>query len=172
MRSLVAVAAAVVLIAAPLAAQGHGGHQPTPPAAGTAQGGMMGGGMQMGGGEGPMGVLTAQFGKYAPDGVLGMKEHLALSADQEAQLAALVEEGKKAETDAHMPAHAAHMELRKLQAADQPDPAAMREFFMAHHTAEGNMQWLRVEIAIKARALLTPTQRTHVEQASAGGMKH
>ncbi len=169
MRSLIAAAAALTLAAAPLAAQAHTGHEaPQPPR----QGGMMGGGMQMGGGEGPMGPLTAQFGKYAPDAVLAMKDHLALTAQQETALAALVEEEKKAVADAHHPAHAAHMELRKLQVADQPDPAAMRQFVLAHHTAEGNMQWLRVEVALKARALLTPAQRTHVEQMGGGGMKH
>lgn len=159
----------LTLAAAPLAAQAHTGHEaPQPPR----QGGMMGGGMQMGGGEGPMGPLTAQFGKYAPDAVLAMKDHLSLTTQQETALAALVEEEKKAVADAHHPAHAAHMELRKLQVADQPDPAAMRQFFLAHHTAEGNMQWLRVEVALKARALLTPAQRTHVEQMGGGGMKH
>lgn len=115
-----------------------------------------------------MGVLTARFGKYAPDAVLAMNEHLSLTADQVAKLTALVEEGKQAETTAHQPAHAAHMELRKLEAAESPDTAAMRQFFLAHHTAEGNMQWIRASIAIRTRALLTPTQRSHVEQMGGG----
>ena len=163
----------LALAASPLLAQGHEGHgqqQQQPPRQGM---GMMGqGGMQMGGGGGQaMGPLTGQFGKYAPAAVLGMKEHLSLTAEQEAKLTALVEEEKTAVTNAHQPAHAAHMELRKIQDAESPDLEAMRQFFMAHHTGAGNMQWLRVTYAAKARALLTAAQRSHVDQM-AGGAGH
>lgn len=174
MRGMLAATALLALVAAPVAAQGHAGHgagqqQGQGPGQGMGHGrGMMGQGMGQQGGEGRMGVLTARFGKYAPDAVLAMNEHLSLTADQVAKLTALVEEGKQAETTAHQPAHAAHMELRKLEAAESPDTAAMRQFFLAHHTAEGNMQWIRASIAIRTRALLTPTQRSHVEQMGGG----
>jgi len=172
MRGTLAAAALLALVAAPVAAQGHAGHGAGQQGPGQGQpqgrGMMMGQGMMQGGGEGRMGVLTARFGKYAPDAVLAMNEHLSLTADQVAKLTALVEEGKQAETTAHQPAHAAHMELRKLEAAESPDTAAMRQFFLAHHTAEGNMQWIRASIAIRTRALLTPTQRAHVEQMGGG----
>jgi len=39
--------------------------------------------------------------------------------------------------------------------------------FLAHHNAEGNMQWIRVSNAMKAKALLTDAQRTMIES-----MKH
>ncbi|MFN2317295.1 MAG: periplasmic heavy metal sensor [Gemmatimonadales bacterium] len=156
----------LALSATPLLAQGHEQHGQQP-----RQGmGMMGqGGMQMGGGgDKPMGPLTGLFGGYAPAKVLEMKAHLSLTSQQEAALTALVEAEKAAVTAAHHPAHAAHMELRKLQGAESPDTAAMRPFFMAHHTAEGNMQWVRVSYAIQAKALLTPAQRSHVEQMGGG----
>jgi hypothetical protein len=161
----------LALAAAPVLAQGHEGHgQQQQQRQGM---GMMGqGGMQMGGGEGAMGVLTSVFGRYAPAAVLGMKEHLSLTAEQEAKLTALVEEEKTAVTNAHHPAHAAHMELRKIQDAESPDLEAMRQFFMAHHTAEGNMQWLKVMYAAKARALLTAAQRSHVDQMAGGAGHH
>ena len=161
MRKMTMMAAVMALVAAPVAAQQAGGMGQM------GQMGQMGemGGMQMGGGD--MGPLTSQFGKYAPAAVLEMKSHLSLTADQEAKLTALVEEGKKAETDAHMPAHAAHMELNKALAAEPVDLEKARSMFLAHHSAEGNMQWIRVSYAMKVKALLTATQRTMVES-----MKH
>lgn len=164
MRRTTMMALIMALVAVPAAAQQGGGM-------GGGRMGQMGGmgGMEMGGGQGgeAMGPLTAQFGKYAPDAVLAMKAHLALTADQEAKLAALVEEGKKAEMDAHMPAHAAHMELNKAMATEPLDLEKARTMFLAHHNAEGNMQWIRVGNAIKAKALLTDAQRTMIES-----MKH
>jgi len=161
MRRTTTMAMIMALVAVPAAAQQGGGMG----------GGRMGqmGGTEMGGGQGEqaMGPLTAQFGKYAPAAVLEVKAHLALTADQEAKLTALVEEGKKAETDAHMPAHAAHMELNKAMATEPLDLEKAKAMFLAHHNAEGNMQWIRVSNAMKAKALLTDAQRTMIES-----MKH
>jgi Spy/CpxP family protein refolding chaperone len=172
MRKTLAWTALFGVLAAPVAAQQHEHPAGQPPAQAPARGGMMAGGMMMGAGMVGMGPLTAQFGKYAPDALLAMNEHLSLTADQASKLAALAETAKQAGMAAHEPAMAAHMELRKLQAAEMPDTAAMRQYFMAHHTAEGNMQWIRASIAIRARALLTPTQRAHVEQMGGEGVKH
>jgi len=160
MRSMTMMAVLSLLVAAPAAAQQAGG-----------MGGM--GGMSMGSEEaGDMGPLTAKFGAYAPAKVLAMKGHLSLTADQEAKLNALLEEGKKAEMEAHHPAHAAHMELNKVMAAEPVDLAKAREFFLAHHNAEGVMQWVRVTTAMQVKALLTPAQRTHVEQMGGGSSHH
>lgn len=171
MRHAAAVITILALSASPLLAQGHEGHgQQQQQRQGM---GMMGqGGMQMGGGEGPMGVLTARFGAYAPAAVLAMKDHLSLTVTQLEQLTAMAEAEKTALADAHQPAHAAHMELRKLEGAESPDLDAMRQFFMAHHTAEGNMQWVRVTFALRARAVLTPAQRAHVQQMGGGAAHH
>lgn len=165
MNRMLVAAAVVALIASPLSAQMR------PAQAGEQRPmGMMGG--MGGGGKESMGPLTAQFGKYAPAAVLAMKEHLSLTSAQEARLAELVEIGKKAESDAHMPAHAAHMELNKLLAAEPMDLEAVRKLFLAHHTAEGNTQWARASIAMQVKALLTPAQRTHVEQMGGGAGHH
>lgn len=171
MRHATAVITILALSASPLLAQGHEGHgQQQQQRQGM---GMMGqGGMGMGGGEGAMGVLTGRFGAYAPAAILGMKDHLSLTPAQLERLTALAEEEKTAVASAHQPAHAAHMELRKLEGAEAPDLDAMRPFFMAHHTAEGNMQWLRVTYAVQARALLTAAQRAHVEQMAGGAGHH
>lgn len=168
MRRTTVMITCLALAASPLLAQGHEGHGAAqPPRQGM---GMMGqGGMQMGGGDEAMGPLTGRFGKYAPKAILEMRAHLALTEEQVAKLNALMEEEASAVRMAHEPAHAAHMELRKLEGAEAPDLDAMRQFFMAHHTAEGNMQWARVTIALKARALLTAGQRTHVEQMGGAG---
>lgn len=165
MRRTTTMAMIMALVAAPVVAQQGGGM-------GGMQMGQMGG-MQMGGQQaGDMGPLTAKFGAYAPAKVLAMKEHLSLTADQEARLNALVEEGKKAEMEAHMPAHAAHMELNKAMATEPVDLEKAKAMFLAHHNAEGNMQWIRVANAMQVKALLTPAQRTHVEQMGGTGMKH
>jgi len=162
MRKSLMVAALLGLSAMPALAQ-----QP-----GMGQGMRMGSGMQMGGGEGSMGPLTAKFGMYAPSAVLGIKGHLSLTPAQEAKLTELAATSKKAEDDAHAPAHAAHMELNKALAAEPLDLEVIRAQFTAHHTAEGNTQWIRASIAMQVKALLTPTQRTMVEQMAGGAMKH
>lgn len=168
MRKTLAWTALFGVLAGPVAAQQHAHPAGQPPAQAPARAGMMAGGMMMmPGGEMAMGPLTAKFGKYAPDALLAMNEHLSLTADQASRLAALAESGKHTGMAAHQPAMAAHMELRKLQDAEVPDTTAMRQLFMAHHAAEGNLQWVRATIAIRARAILTPTQRAHVE--SMGG---
>lgn len=120
----------------------------------------MGGGMQ-GGGNLP-GPLRG-FAAYAPDKVLAMKEMLSLTADQEAALTKLVGTGKAAVDEAHAPAMAAMRSLRAEMEKPSPDPETMRAFVVAHATAEGNMQWARVEAAMKAKALLTEAQRHHIE---------
>jgi len=162
MRPFVMLAAVAGLLASPLAAQmrpaTEGGQRPM---------GMMGGDEKA-----PMGPLTAALGKYAPGAILAMEDHLSLTADQLTRLKALAETGQAAEREAHHPAHAAHMELRKVLAAEPPDTVAMRQFFLAHHSAEGNMQWIRASIALQAKALLTPAQRAHVEQMGGGAGHH
>lgn len=169
MRHTVTTFTILALAASPLLAQGHEGHGQPQQRQGM---GMMGGMHMGGGGDQPMGPLTGRFGKYAPAAVLAMKDHLALTADQLSKLTALAEAEKAEVMAAHHPAHAAHMELRKLEGAEAPDTAAMRPFFLAHHAAEGTMQWIRVTHAIQAKALLTPTQRAHVEQMGGGAGHH
>ncbi len=159
MRIPVCVATLLVVAGvAPVMAQQHR-HQGAP--AGTESQrpgeGMMGQGMNMG-----MGPLTRDLGSYAPSRLLGMADTLQLSAEQVEHLTTLVTESTAAEEHAHAPAHAAMQQLRKLLAAGAPDIPTMRALFQAHHTAMGNVQWIRAEAGLKARAFLTPEQRKRV----------
>jgi Spy/CpxP family protein refolding chaperone len=158
MRSMTIMTVLTMLVAAPVAAQQAGGM----------------GGMSMGGGEegGAMGPLTAKFGMYAPAAVVAIKEHLNLTAAQSARIAELDEAGKKAEREAHEPAHAAHMELNKTLAAESVDMEKARAMFLAHHNAEGVMQWVRVSTAMEVKALLTPPQRSMVERMAGPAGHH
>jgi hypothetical protein len=157
MRRMLATGLAMLLAAVPAAAQhqGHGQEQQ-----GQMQG-RMGGGMQ-----GGMGPLSGQLGRYAPTHLLKMKEMLTLTAEQVAELTAIQAAAKQAEDEAHAPAHAAGQSLRKAL-TDGADAATLKQYFQAHHTGMGNVQWARVEAAMQARAVLTEAQRGHVE-----GMKH
>jgi hypothetical protein len=124
------------------------------------QGGMHGG-MQMGGGlPGPLRSLVP----YAPDNVLKMKEMLELSADQEKQLTELAAWAKKAGDEAHAPAEASMKSLRAELEKPEPNKASLQALLVAHATAMGNMQWVRADAAMQAKALLTEAQRKHVEE--------
>ncbi|HEX9164439.1 MAG TPA: hypothetical protein VF862_00910 [Gemmatimonadales bacterium] len=165
MRRLISAALVAVLMAPAAQAQQHQHGQPQgqgqKPQMGQHQMGGMQGGMQMGGGlPGPLRSLAP----YAPDHILKMKEMLELSADQEKQLTTLAEWAKQAGEQAHAPAEAAMQGLRTEMGKPAPDQDAMRSYVVAHATAMGNMQWVRAEAALKAKALLTESQRKHVEE--------
>ena len=163
MRALIS-AALVAALMTPAVAQAQK-HQHGQPAQGQKQqmGGMQGmqGGMQMGGGlPGPLRSLTP----YAPDNVLKMKDMLELSADQEKQLTELAAWAKKAGDEAHAPAEASMKSLREEMAKPEPNKESLRGYLVAHATAMGNMQWVRADAAMQAKALLTEAQRKHVEE--------
>ncbi len=123
-------------------------------------------GMRMGQGQG-MGMMAGgilgQVMRFAPERILGMADHLNLTPDQTAKLASLRDAAKQAADDAHQPAMAAHRSLNRVLADTPDDTTAIRQYFLAHHTAEGNMQWIRASAAFQARALLTPQQGAMVE---------
>lgn len=160
MRSMTIVLAAL-LVGSPLLAQG--------PGQGRARQGM-----GMGQGQGMMGGgILGSVMAFAPDKVLEHAEHLGLTPDQVSKLTALKETTAKAVSQAHEPARAAHMSLNKVLKETPDDTAAVQKYFMAHHLAEGNMQWLRASAAFQARALLTAEQRTMLEgMAKPGGHDH
>ena len=164
MRTLIA-AALVAALMAPAAAQAqqhqHGQPQGQGQGQGKGQMGGMQGGMQMGGGlPGPLRSLVP----YAPDNVLKMKEMLDLTADQEKQLTALSAWAKQAGDEAHAPAEASMKSLRDELAKPEPNKESLRGYLVAHATAMGNMQWVRADAAMQAKALLTEAQRKHVEE--------
>lgn len=154
----------LAVLAAPAAAQSHEGHQMGQPPAGQ-QGGMMQGGMMGGQLPGPV----RRYGGLAPAKVLEMKAMLGLSAEQETAITALAASSKQAGDDAHAPAMAAMRSLREEMAKPAPDKAAIRQYLVAHATAEGNMQWAELDAAMQVEALLTPAQRKHVEEMGSGG---
>jgi hypothetical protein len=104
------------------------------------------------------------LGAFAPDAVLKMKDHLELSADQEKKLTELAAWAKKAGDEAHAPAEASMQSLRAEMAKPAPDKETMKALLTAHATAMGNMQWVRADAAMQAKALLTESQRKHVEE--------
>ena len=166
MRALIS-AALVAALMAPAVAQAQK-HQHGQPAQGQKQhmgqmGGMQGmqGGMQMGGGlPGPLRSLAP----YTPDNVLKMKDMLELSADQEKKLTELAAWAKKAGDEAHAPAEASMKSLQAEMAKPEPNKESLRGYLVAHATAMGNMQWVRADAAMQAKALLTEAQRKHVEE--------
>lgn len=163
MRTILTLALAAAL-AAPAAAQSHDGHQMGQPQAGMQQGrGMQGGGMgpQL---PGPV----RRYGAFLPAKALEMKAMLGLSAEQETVISALAASSKQAGDMAHEPAMAAMRNLRAELQKPSPDKEAIRQYLVAHATAEGNMQWAQLDAAMQVEALLTPAQRKHVEEMGSG----
>ena len=169
MRSLMLVGIALIVPAAlaaqpPQGQQHHGGHHQ-----GAAQqcGGPgqaacpMGGGKMQGMGMG--GGMLGPIMQFAPDKLLTLSDRLALTAEQTARLAALRDATAKAADQAHQPAMAAHMSLNKALKETPEDTTTIREYFLAHQAAEGNMQWIRASAAFQARAILTEAQRALVK---------
>ncbi|HEX9894815.1 MAG TPA: periplasmic heavy metal sensor [Gemmatimonadales bacterium] len=161
MRSLV-LAIALAAGATPVAAQAHPSRE-MPHREGMGQG--MGQGM-MGGG------ILKSIMPFAPDALLKHGDHLGLTADQVAKLTQLRDQSAAAIKEGHQPAHAAHMSLNQALTDTPDDTTAIREFFLAHHTAEGNMEWIRASAAFQARAVLTAEQRTMVESMAKQAKAH
>lgn len=166
MRRLISAALVAALMAPAVAqAQKHQHGQPQGQGQkqqmGQHQMGGMQGGMQMGGGlPGPLRGLVP----FAPDNVLKMKGMLDLTADQEKQLTELAAWAKKAGDEAHAPAEASMKSLRAELAKPEPNKESLQALLVAHATAMGNMQWVRADAAMQAKALLTEAQRKHVEE--------
>lgn len=160
MRSL-KLAALALMIPAVLAAQQHqhGHQQGAGQCGGPGQAACPAGGMMQGQGMGMMG--GGMFGSimpFAPDNLLKMSSQLGLTADQVTRLTALRDATAKAADDAHQPAMAAHMNLNKTLKESPGDTTTIRQYFMAHQTAESNMQWIRASAAFQARGMLTEEQ--------------
>jgi Spy/CpxP family protein refolding chaperone len=156
MRMLLALA-----VAAPLAAQqpdSAKAHR-TPMGPGMMMHHEMGGMRTEGMGESMMGVMM-----FAPDHLLTMgKERLALTDQQVARLTALRDAAKTAQ-DAAMAEAKTHMDaLQQAFQANAPDTAALRQHFLAAHTAMGNAHFAQLRAAAQAKAALTDIQRSRVQ---------
>ncbi|MEK6689019.1 MAG: Spy/CpxP family protein refolding chaperone [Gemmatimonadota bacterium] len=120
--------------------------------------GRMQGQMQMAGEQalpGPLRVYEA----FAPAKVLEAAEQLGLTESQTEQLKAIAARAKTAGDNAHAPAHAAMMSAQAELAKADPDTSLVHDLVVAHATAEGNMQWIRVSAALQVQAVLTAEQR-------------
>jgi len=120
--------------------------------------GQMQGQMQMAGEAalpGPLRVYEA----FAPAKVLEAAEQLGLTEPQTEQLKAIAARARTAGDNAHAPAHAAMMSAQAELAKANPDTSLVHDLVVAHATAEGNMQWIRVSAALQVQAVLTAEQR-------------
>lgn len=90
--------------------------------------------------------------------------NIDLSADQVAQLGKLREEEKKAMREKGQSLHDQHVALRKLVMSDAYTPAAAAEIIAALGAAQGEMARLHAEQGNKLYKLLTPEQRTRLQQ--------
>jgi Spy/CpxP family protein refolding chaperone len=129
---------------------------------GTGMGGMM------------MGSL-ATFQSFEPAALLEQADRLGLNDGQVTRLTALRDSTERHVEAAHAPAQAAMQGMRRELEAETPDTATVRQLLSAHVTAMGNMQWARLDAALKAREVLTDDQRTIIEEMTSdtpGGMQH
>lgn len=129
---------------------------------GTGMGGMM------------MGPL-ATFRPFEPTALLEQADRLDLDDAQVTRLTTLRDSTERHVEAAHAPAQAAMQGIRRELEAETPDTATVHQLLSAHMIAMGNMQWARLEAALKAREVLTDDQRTIVEEMTSdtpGGMQH
>jgi hypothetical protein len=185
MKKLAAVAAAALMLGAPLAAQqdstrprGHvhgactGANCPAPGGMGMGQGmgqGQMAHGMgqgmgrMQGDGMGMMGMggAMARTMAFAPTRLLDRKDVLALNDRQVRQLTELRDATQKTHDEQHALAERFMEEMKKL--AGSTDSAAVRRAFVGHHEAMGSAHWTMLRAAIQAKTMLTDVQRARVE---------
>lgn len=103
--------------------------------------------------------MEAQHG-----GMFGDLRGIDLSADQIAQLGKLREESRKQMREQAQALHDQHLALRKLVMSDAYTPAASAELIAKISAAQSEMAKMHAEQGNKAYQLLTPEQRTKVQQ--------
>ena len=120
---------------------------------------------------GGFGILKA-LQPFAPEALLKHGDHFKLTSDQVTRLTRLRDQSSEAVKEAHHSAHEAHMSLNETLKNTPDDTTALRRYFLEHRNGEGVMQWLRINAAIQARAVLTPEQRTLAESMAKEGKAH
>jgi Spy/CpxP family protein refolding chaperone len=132
----------------------------------------------MGQGAGMGGMMMgplATFRPFEPTALLAQADRLGLDEEQVNRLTVLRDSTERHVEAAHTPAQAAMQGMRRELEAETPDTATIHQLLSAHMIAMGNMQWARLEAALKAREVLTDDQRTIVEEMTSdapGGMQH
>ena len=145
------VLAAMVLIAAPLAAQ-HPGMQ------GPGGGQMMADPMMQ-----QMGPAMMKMMLYTPQHLLARKEALGLTPDQVTRLTALRDGVRAARDAADAEAETHRNQLEQAATAPQPDTGALKVHFQAMHDAMGKAHWAMLASAVRARAVLSAAQLGKVQ---------
>lgn len=115
---------------------------------------------------GPMRGMMAPMMRgmaYAPDHLLMMKTQLALTDQQVARLTAIRDAVKAAHDAAAAEAKTHRDALEQVFRANVPDTAALRQHFLAAHTAMGNAHLAMLKAAAQAKGVLTDAQRARVE---------
>ena len=97
-------------------------------------------------------------------GTFGDLRGIDLSAEQVAQLGKLREEARKQMREQGLALHDQHLALRKLVMSDAYTPAASAELIAKISAAQSEMAKLHAEQGNKVYQLLTPEQRTKVQQ--------
>ena len=183
MRLVQLATAAVVLVAAPAAAQQPMAHDTARHPAmaghmaqgmgdmGAAHAGAMGCSMMQGGmmHDSAMGGMMEGMMRQmalAPEHLLARKAALALTADQERRLTAL-RDAARAPHDAAMSTAMHHQqEIDAVMRTAAPDTAALAHHFSGAQAAMGQAHLAMLQSAALARAVLTDAQRRQVDSAA------
>jgi Spy/CpxP family protein refolding chaperone len=155
MRTVSLLAAAVALVALPLAAQ---------------QPGMMMGGSEMAGMSGMMDSMMAPMMHSmatAPERLLLRKTALHLTGDQVTQLTALRDAARPVREAAARQAMMHLKEMDDVMHTAAPDTGAVRHHFEAALRFMGDAHMTMLDAAAQARAVLTDGQRKQVDTMAA-----
>jgi len=172
MKRSVGVLVALLMAAAPLAAQqpqpkrdsGPPPHPMMPGMPGMHGQGMSGWMQQMHGGM-PMEEMGGMMRMmaFAPGHLLMHKDSLGLTADQVKRLTALRDSAQARQAAAMADAKPHFQALEEQSGTATPDTAALRKHFEAAHAAMGRAHWVMVTAAVQAQAVLTDAQRAKMK---------
>ena len=164
MKTITLIAAAVCLVAAPLAAQQDTSHARHPRRA------MRRPPMQRGEhGDDMMAMMREMMAPlmsvmaYTPDHLLDHRDSLQLTSDQVTRLTAIRDAAKTAHDAAASDFKTHAGELSTAFQAAAPDTNALRPHLDAAHAAMGKAHWAMLSAAAQAKAVLTDAQRQKVD---------
>jgi periplasmic protein CpxP/Spy len=103
-----------------------------------------------------------------------MRQYLGLNDDQVARLHKLGVEAEEAGVKSRSQMELAHIELRELMRADNPDQSAIMAKMDQVNQLRGAMEKERVRTMLEARNVLTPDQQKKLKamRENHGGMEH
>jgi Spy/CpxP family protein refolding chaperone len=105
-----------------------------------------------------------------------VREYLGLTDDQVARLHTISIDGEKASVRTRADLELAHIELRELLRADNPDHDAIMQKLDDVNSLRGKMEKQHVEMMLSARGVLTPDQvrkvKAFIDHRGEGGPEH